>query len=151
MNWFFLICASFFLISPPSHTLDHATSQDAIALLVSPRSITPGASFRILISSPESLDEISLEVTGQQGIIKQKDICRGGGPPFWLTANFSADNKGPCQISVKRNLTLLSSQTIHVMGEKHPSEPSEFIWKSERSWTCILPGWSVSFLIRKKE
>ena len=119
MSWlqFFLLCLSFFLISPPSHALNQDASQDSIALLVSPRSVTAEASFRILISSTESLDKVSLEVTGQQGIINQKDIRIGGGPPFWQTAEFRAEKEGPYQISVKRNHILLSSQTIHVMGK----------------------------------
>ena len=69
-----------------------ANSAPAIphAVLVSPRDPRPGGPVRVLAAFESDASKVSVSLRGPDGPIDPASLKRGGGPPYWIAAEFAA-------------------------------------------------------------
>lgn len=98
---------------PPPSSLRSPAPQAASAIrsalpavLVSPRESVPGAPVRVLAAFAEDPERDSrLILRGPSGPIGARAMRRGGGPPYWLAAEFAAAPPGPLAVVLREGRT----------------------------------------------
>jgi hypothetical protein len=126
---FFLTSLSF---TSPAQAL--SKSSGPFFLLTSPQIVSTGGTVRLLVSSEEELEGLSLQVKGPTGSFAGTGTRKGGGPPFWLSAEFKIGMEGRYTISlIKKGKTLLSRE-LEVPGQKPSMAKSNAFWETERQW-----------------
>ncbi len=60
------------------------------AVLISPKVLRPGAPLRVLAAFDFDAAQVGLSLRGPSGAVKPLGTKRGGGPPFWVAAEFGA-------------------------------------------------------------
>ena len=87
--------ALFALAFPPSaKPLPAAAPPDRPAVLVSPAGPRPGAPLRVLAAFATDAAKVRIALRGPSGRIEPVWTKRGGGPPFWIAAEFAAAPAG---------------------------------------------------------
>lgn len=126
---------SLFLFSLPFYagTLDNPS--DGLAFLVSPKTIIPGKTFRVLIAADESLETIVIKAEGPSGSLAELTHMKGGGPPYWRTAEFGAREEGRYRVWVEHDSSESVEKKFSVVEKSVTVNASSFIWQSEKSWT----------------
>ena len=64
------------------------------AVLISPKAPRPGAPLRVLAAFEADAAKIRLSLRGPTGDVEPHKTKRGGGPPFWVAAEFAAAPAG---------------------------------------------------------
>ena len=82
-----LIC--FFLTAGPG-----LASEGDYAVLVSPKTISPGKTFRVMVASETRNTKAMLKAEGPSGSLAMLKQHHGGGPPYWWAAEFEAKGEG---------------------------------------------------------
>ena len=82
--------------SPSSADASALTGRHAV--LVSPRVPRPGAPLRVLAAFADDAAKVRLFLRGPAGEVKALTASRGGGPPFWVAAEFGAAPPGPFSV-----------------------------------------------------
>jgi hypothetical protein len=111
-----------------------SNSPEPFFLLTSPRIVSPGSTLRVLVSSEEELEDISLQVKGPTGPVAGAGMRNGGGPPFWLSAEFKIGVEGRYTISLIKKGKTLASRELEVPGKKPSRAKSNSFWETERQW-----------------
>ena len=70
------------------------------AVLISPRDPRPGAPCRVLAAFEADPAGIRLSLRGPSGPVEPSATRRGGGPPFWLAAEFAAAPAGTLSVVI---------------------------------------------------
>jgi len=71
---------------------------DRPAVLVSPAAPAPGAPVRVLAAFGNEAAKVRLLLRGPSGPVEPARTKRGGGPPFWIAAEFPAAPAGPFSV-----------------------------------------------------
>ena len=123
------------------------TSPEVYAILVSPKSVTTGSMFHVMITSEIPVAGGELGADGPSGNLAPLKACMGGGPPFWFTATFNADQAGEYYVRLKKDETILAFKSFRVAVQKQSRMPSRFVWNA----ICIRPGSKGSSYMQKRE
>ncbi len=75
-----------------------AALPDRPAVLVSPAAPAPGAPFRVLAAFGTDAAKARILLRGPSGPVEPSATKRGGGPPFWIAAEFPAAPAGPFSV-----------------------------------------------------
>ena len=113
---------------------DPGTVSEVYAILVSPRSVTAGDMFHVMITSEKPVAAGEIGADGPLGPLVRLKTRTGGGPPFWFTDTFKADEAGEYHVYLKKAGILLAFKSFRVTTHKEVRRPSRFIWDTERSW-----------------
>ena len=77
--------------APADPSPDASTAVPAApAVLVSPRSPRAGAPLRVLAAFETDASKVGIALRGPAGAVEPARTRRGGGPPFWVAAEFAA-------------------------------------------------------------
>jgi hypothetical protein len=71
------------------------------AVLVAPRDARPGAPVRVLVAFESDPGKVRLSLRGTSGQAEPASTRRGGGPPFWIAAEFAAAPAGPWTVVLR--------------------------------------------------
>ncbi len=105
------------------------------AVLISPKTIGPGESFRVLAASEKPDEQAILKAEGPSGLLPVLMQRKGGGPPYWWTAEFTARRAGTYRIWLEHDTSRLTEKSFSVSKNNHVRNPSSVIWQTESTWT----------------
>jgi hypothetical protein len=131
-----------------SGAANSGTGFDSYAFLISPKKIIPGDTFRVLVAADESLTEATIEAEGTSGSLVVLNRCQGGGPPYWLSAEFRAEKEGSCKIWIGHEKSPLVEKTVSIGKETQIDVSTSFIWSSRQSWTHPLENLYAAWIER---
>ncbi|MEE8604916.1 MAG: hypothetical protein V3S65_06050 [Candidatus Aminicenantaceae bacterium] len=114
-----------------------ASSGD-FAILVSPLTIVPGQAVRVLVASEEPHTHAIIKAAGPTGSLTVLRQQRGGGPPYWWTAEFRTEVEGTYQVWLEHERSRLTEKSFSVSKKTQTLNPSSFIWQTEHSWTRLF-------------
>lgn len=114
-----------------------ATSGD-YAVLVSPKTIVPGKTFRVLVASEKPNAKATLRAAGPSGSLAILGQQQGSGPPYWWTAEFKTEGDGTFRIWLEHARSRLAEKSFSVNTNKQDRDLSPFIWQAELSWTRLF-------------
>ncbi len=106
------------------------------ALLLSPESVKPGDTLRVLAAFETAFKDVRITVSGPEGTLAESGVKRGGGPPFWRAAQFRVGRAGRYSIVVRKDGRAAVSAELDVPaagGGKAPAPRG--LWRSEKSWS----------------
>ncbi|MGB6867859.1 MAG: hypothetical protein WBE11_19420, partial [Candidatus Aminicenantaceae bacterium] len=126
---------SIFLICISIYAGTQKTQTDNYSVLVSPNSILPGQSFRVLVTSEKPYTQATVKASGQSGSLAVLKQQKGGGPPYWWTATFVAEKTGTHRVSLEHETSLIAEKSFSVSLNKQIRKSSSFIWQTELAWT----------------
>jgi hypothetical protein len=109
-------------------------SSGPLSFLISPQIVSPGSTLHVLVCSEEELEGISLQVKGPSGAVAGAGMRNGGGPPFWLSAEFKIGGEGRYTISLTKKGKTLASRELKVSGQKPSRAKSNAFWETEKRW-----------------
>jgi len=119
-----------------------AETQKAIsrdyAIFVSPKTIAPGQIFRVLVASEFPHTHTILKAAGPSGALTIQGKWKGGGPPYWWTAEFMAKGEGTYEVWLEHERSRLIEKKYTVGTNKQDRNSSSFIWQTEHSWTRLF-------------
>jgi hypothetical protein len=118
-------------LSPGLHADRHPA---ASGLLVSPRTIAEGESFRVLGTATHPLQDARIVVTGPHCRLRPLASRTGGGPPYWLAARFQTNGPGPYRIVIESGDDILASGEFTIPAQEAPRPAGRSIWDDEASW-----------------
>ncbi len=121
-------------LSLPSQARGLPNSSGPFFILTSPQSVSAGSTLRVLICSEEELEGTSLQVKGPAGPVAGAGMRKGGGPPFWLSAEFRIGSEGRYTISLIKKGRTLISRKLEVPGPKPSLKASSAFWEVKRQW-----------------
>ena len=124
----FLICFSLFAGTQETPMCNYS-------VLVSPNSIVPGQTFRVLVASEKPYTQAILKANGPSGPLTVLKHQKGGGPPYWWTATFVAEKAGIHRVWLEHETSRLTEKRFSVSLEEQIRRPSSFIWQTELVWT----------------
>jgi hypothetical protein len=90
------------------------------AVLVSPQSPRPGGHLRVLVAFEADAAKVQAFLRGPAGALEPLKMKRGGGPPFWVSAEFSAGLAGSYALMLKEGRDEWQAQTIEVSAGGAP-------------------------------
>ena len=109
----------------------------AAGVLVSPRSVKPGGTLRVLAAFESDPRDVRISVSGPAGALAPLRTGRGGGPPFWRAAAFRVPERGHYAVAV-----VADGRPAGAAGVDVPSAAPEAgaaaggtVWESVRGWT----------------
>jgi hypothetical protein len=73
------------------------------AVLLSPETPLPGAPVRVLAVFASASAKVRVALRGPSGTIEPAAMKRGGGPPFWVAAEFAASPAGPLTVVLEED------------------------------------------------
>jgi hypothetical protein len=123
-------------------------SPEAHAILVSPMSVTAGSMFHVMVTSEKHVAGGEIGAASPLGPLTLLKSRSGGGPPFWFTAAFNADQAGEYHVHIKKGGTLLAFKSFRVTVQKKSRKPDRFIWNTERSWDRSMENLYSAWLER---
>jgi hypothetical protein len=137
---FKLLLAGVVLVVPaavhPESAPEPCATADPFAVLVSPRSVTPGESFRVLVASEEPAEGAVLDASGDSGALPPSNVrSSGGGPPTWWAAEFKAPQTGEVKVTLTKKGKTLACKAFEVDAQKRQRKQDKGIWKTEAMWT----------------
>jgi len=104
-------------------------------LLLSPKSLKPGDTLRVLASFETAFREVRISVVGPAGPLLQLKAGRGGGPPFWQAAEFRVGPQGRYTVAVMKDGRNAGSAALDVPSSELRTKKTRGVWDSERGWT----------------
>ncbi len=109
----------------------------APSLLLSPISIKPGDTLRVLASFETGFRDVKITVAGPgSGPVPQLKVRRGGGPPFWEAAEFRLGRPGRYAVTVMKDGRKAGSAAwIDVPSAGPRARKTRGVWDNERGWT----------------
>jgi hypothetical protein len=133
-----LICLLLLLLTVAPAARAGEAAQDSIpssGLLLSPRTVQPGEILRVLAAFETGFREVRISVDGPTGALASLKARRGGGPPFWLAAEFRVPQPGRYTIIVRKDGQTARSTALDVPTPAITAKKTRAVWTSERSWT----------------
>ncbi len=125
---------AFILLGPAFLGAETKTSVSFLEILVSPRSVIPGQSFKVLVTAEEQITPASLMISGPKGSLPAIRVKTGGGRPYWWLGEYQAIYAGEHQIVFRGNNKILGARDFIVSQSPQLRSPSRFIWASEKEW-----------------
>lgn len=114
------------------------SGREELSVLVSPARLSPGITFRLIISSEKEIPEKYLEISLKGPEPKAENLIllkKGGGPPFWQWWQGRVTTSGQYRLEIYLGSKVVFSRIIEV-SPSHPGLPeSGVFWKAEKSWT----------------
>jgi len=107
----------------------------AFAILVSPRVIKPGEIVHVLVAAEDSWEGAILRIKGPSDFLASTKMRRGGGPPFWWSADFKIPELGAYTISLMKQGKSLVSKQLTVPSPEILRGRAKAVWETEREWT----------------
>ena len=112
-----------------------AAAQETPALLISPEQPRPGAPLRALVANPSELHDLHFAMTGPAGALKPAVNRKGGGPPFWQSAEFHPAASGEYRLTISAGGRVLTSRTLKITaGTPAAAKSSPGVWDNRRAW-----------------
>ncbi|MEE9501875.1 MAG: hypothetical protein V3V48_07350, partial [Candidatus Aminicenantaceae bacterium] len=125
------------------------------AILVSPQKIAPGQVVRVLVASEEPHTHAIIKAAGPMGSLTVLRQQRGGGPPYWWTAEFMAKGEGTYEVWLEHESLRLTEKSVSVSKKTQILNPSSFIWQTEHSWTRqfenLYSAWIERLFLKAEE
>jgi hypothetical protein len=125
------------------------------AFLFSPRSVVQGQSVHVLVASEDPHAQAILKAMGPTGSLPVLNQRKGGGPPYWWTAEFMAKEEGTHTIWLDQDNSRLVEKSFLVSEKAQPLNPSSFIWQAEHSWSrpyeYLYAAWIEKLFMDKEE
>ena len=106
-------------------------------LLLSPKSLKPGDTLRVLASFETAFRELRISVIGPAGPLLQLKARRGGGPPFWQAAEFRVGPQGRYTVAVTKDGRNAGSAALDVPSSELRTKKTRGVWDNERGWTRL--------------
>jgi hypothetical protein len=104
-------------------------------LLLSPKSLKPGDTLRVLASFETAFRELRISVVGPAGPLLQLKARRGGGPPFWQAVEFRVGPQGRYTVAATKDGHNAGSAAFDVPSSELRTKKTRGVWDSERGWT----------------
>ena len=124
------------------------------AFLISPEKITPDSIVRLLFASEEDISGCSLSVAAPSGTQDVLDIKKGGGPPFWLAAEFYVNEAGTYHFSLLSEKSLIARHSLEAWaeqrGEQAPADMRTKRTSWDRNYENLYAAW-VEHLFQEAE
>ncbi|HSA96170.1 MAG TPA: hypothetical protein VLJ16_08970, partial [Acidobacteriota bacterium] len=113
---------------------------------MSPSIIRPGDTVRVIAAfESDPGDKTRLTLAGPDGPLKPMHARKGGGPPFWRTAEFRAAVAGPYTAAAAVGKMAVASASIDVPAKGPAPGPGRGVWQSRegwsRSWENLYSAW----------
>jgi hypothetical protein len=125
------------------------------SVLVSPNSIVPGQSFRVLVTSEKPYIQATVKVSGPSGSLADLKQQRGDGPPYWWSATIKTEESGKHQVWLEHETSRLVEKTFSISLKKQNRKTSSYIWQTEMAWTRqtenLYSAWIERLFINAKE
>jgi hypothetical protein len=114
------------------------SGQQELAVLISPASLSPGMTFRVIISSEKEIPPKSLQIRLTGPDLKQGNLAlmkNGGGPPFWQWWQGKLSTSGQHRMEIKVGRIVVYSRVIEVAPSPAKLSESGVFWKAIKGWT----------------
>jgi len=143
----------FFLF--PLYSGAQDTPSDDFAVLVSPKTVVPHKTFRILVASGNPHTKATITAAGPSGSLEMLQQMQGGGPPYWWTAIFKAKGEGTYKVWLVHESSRLTEKIFLVSKMPQALNPGSLIWQTEHSWTLhfenLYAAWIERLFLDKEE
>jgi hypothetical protein len=147
--------ACIFLILISAYAEIQKDPEENYSILVSPVSVMPGQTFRVLVVSEKPDIEAELRSNGPSGFLTRLNKRKGGGPPYWWSATFVAEEEGSHRLWLEQGASRLVEKTILIYEKKYVESLSSYIWKTENSWNRewenLYSAWIESLFLDVEE
>ncbi len=107
-----------------------------VGFLVSPSVVGPGDTVRVVAafeSDPGGRARLTFE--GPGGPVKPMRTRKGGGPPFWRSAEFRAGEAGTYTAGVMVGKVKVAGEAIDVPAKAAAGIPRRGVWQSREGWS----------------
>jgi len=121
-----VLAAALLSLSQPAQ-LPAASPAAPVALLVSPKVPRPGGPLRVLAAFEKDPAKTKIVLRGASGPVEPVSSKRGGGPPFWIAAEFAAAPAGDLPV------VLVEGREQVVVGPERFFSPSRG-WSKAAEW-----------------
>jgi hypothetical protein len=112
-----------------------ADASRTFGLLISPKSVKPGDTLRVLAAFETAPRDVRISVTGPSGHLSLQKTRRGDGPPFWRAAEFRIPGAGRYTIIVTKDGRPAGTADLDVPSSDLPAKRTRGVWESVRGWT----------------
>lgn len=110
-------------------------SSPDVGILVSPDSLEPGESSRVLVAATRPLGaEVEVMRVADGAPIAAEPGARGGGPPWFESLSLAPLELGEHRVRVVESGKLVACKRFTVARERRPRARGEGAWKSARGW-----------------
>ena len=110
---------------------------ESTGLLISPKAIKPGDALRVLVSFEGDFRDVMISVAGPAGPLTQSGRRRGGGPPYWLAAEFRIPAPGRYTVVATRDGRNAAEAEISVPTPASSAKRAGGVWQSLRGWSRV--------------
>jgi hypothetical protein len=124
------------------------SDSETCALLVSPRFVAVGESFRVLAVAEFSMEGWQVEVSEPDGALFLLEPRTGGGPPFWIEGRFMPSRPGMYRIFLKNRERTALERKVQIPDPKDTQRSGPAVWESEKSWTRPLENLYAAWIER---
>ena len=129
--------AGAFLLHP--FDLRSQASQPAFAgrraVLVSPAAPRPGGRLRVLAVFDNDARRVQVSLGGPAGALEPLKTTRGGGPPFWVAAEFLPAAAGRYSVTLREGRDGVEARTVTVDPAAAPGAAPPGVPAGNRGWT----------------
>ena len=135
-----MLAAGLWLAGPPA-PLAAAPVPPAVeasrapACLISPKSVKPGETLRVLAAFESDPRDLRISVSGPAGPLVPLRTEQGGGPPFWRAALFRVPGRGRYAVAVVADGRPAGAAEVEVTSAATAARPAGRVWESVRGWT----------------
>src|SRR5512143_221226 len=103
------------------------------AVLVSPEKPQPGRPVRVLAAFDADAAKVRIALRGPSGDSKPESLRRGGGPPFWLAAEFGAAPAGTFDV-----VLIEGREEVTARPSDRPDVAKGWDWASEGLYSAWI-------------
>ncbi|HDT12863.1 MAG TPA: hypothetical protein ENO03_00750 [Candidatus Aminicenantes bacterium] len=103
------------------------------AVLVSPERPRPGRPLRVLAAFASDAARVRLSLRGPSGRLDPSATKRGGGPPFWLAAEFAAAPAGGLSVLIEEG-----RNAVELAGPFGPDVTAGWTWAAESFYAAWI-------------
>jgi hypothetical protein len=111
-----------------------AAPAEACAILVSPRDVSLDGTFRVLAASGTPYPDAAWELHGPGFVLPGSRPRRGGGPPYWWSAEFKVSRPGEYEVSLVSRGKPLAGRSLTIPSAAPPPAGGTGVWPIERGW-----------------
>jgi hypothetical protein len=123
------------LVCLPEPLAAATCEEGTAAWLVSPFSVVPGDTARVLAAKEEPVTDAVLTVTDQDGnAVPAATLSAGRGPPWWITASFVPQGTGTYTLTLSSGGRSVSCLQMTVTRKRHRRDSSRSIWPATAAW-----------------
>jgi hypothetical protein len=105
------------------------------ALLVSPEAPRPDGSLRVLAVFENDARNVRVSLRGPTGVLEPHKATRGGGPPFWVAAEFLPGPGGLYSVALIEGRDSIEARTVAVGRGSAPGAGSPGVEARAKGWT----------------